>query len=174
MSEAIVPFRCEIVGKGPLQAALAAEIARLDLGDHVSLVGPLPREAVAQRLREAALLALPCIIAGDGNRDGLPTVFLEAMAVGLPVVTTRVTGNPEAVVDGQTGRVVEPGAVDDLATALEQVVTDLDLRARFGTAARQRAEELFDLKKNVGLLDGLLRNDRTSMTTEESSVEQTA
>ena len=151
-----VDARCEIVGKGPLHDALQRRIAELGLRDRVWLAGPLPRERVADRMREAALLSQPCIVGRDGNRDGLPTVILEAMAAELPVVATRVTGIPEAVEDGVTGRVVEPGRPERLAEALAELLTDRESRARMGRAARLRAERLFDQARNAAELDEVI------------------
>ncbi len=147
-----VPFLCEIVGKGSLHDDLAGRIAAKDLGDRVSLPGPLPRGELIRRLPKAAVVAVPCLVGQDGNRDGLPTVILEAMASGVPVVATRVTGIPEAVEDGGTGRVLEPGRPEALAAALAELLANPDLRRSMGAAARARAGELFDQRHNVALL----------------------
>ncbi len=147
-----VPFLCEIVGKGSLHDDLAGRIAARDLGDRVYLPGPLPRGELIRRLPEAAVVAVPCLVGKDGNRDGLPTVILEAMASGVPVVATRVTGIPEAVEDGGTGRVLEPGRPEALAAALAELLANPDLRRSMGAAGRKRAGELFDNRRNVALL----------------------
>ncbi len=97
LHEGQVQFRCEIIGTGERREALKALIAELDLEQHVTLVGPRPQDEVLRAYRRATVFALPCIVASDGNRDGLPTVLLEAMAVGLPVVSTRLVGVPEIV-----------------------------------------------------------------------------
>ncbi len=156
LRERDVAFRCEIVGKGSLEGALRARIASLGLAKHVRLAGALPRGEVARRLQEAAVLAVPCVVGKDGNRDGLPTVILEAMASAVPVVATDVTGIPEAVEDHVTGRVVEPGSAAALASALQEVLRDEEMRAAMGRAARARAERVFDLRWNVGQLDAVL------------------
>ena len=153
-----VRARCEIVGKGALQADLSRRIVDLGLDDRVQLVGPLPREKVAQKLQQAAVLAVPCVVGKDGNRDGLPTVILEAMAAGVPVVATDVTGIPEAVEDGVNGRVLSPGDVASFATALRQLLEDATLRARMSRAGRQRAESLFDIERNVEQLDCVMHD----------------
>jgi len=147
-----VPFLCEIVGKGSLHDDLAGRIASKDLADRVSLPGPLPRGELIRRLPKAAVVAVPCLVGKDGNRDGLPTVILEAMASGVPVVATRVTGSPEAVEDGATGRVLEPGHPEALAAALAELLANPDLRRSMGAAGRRRAGELFDHRQNVALL----------------------
>ena len=151
-----VGFRCEIAGKGPLQGQLASRISEKGLNDRVWLVGPLPHGALLGKLRAAALLAAPCVVGKDGNRDGLPTVILEAMACGVPVVASSVTGIPEAVEHGLCGRLVPPGDPRSLADALADLLADAPLRARMGRAGRERAEALFDLKRNVATLQTTL------------------
>ncbi len=145
-------FRCEIVGAGEQQALLARLIADLRLDGRVSLAGPKPQDAVLAAYQRAAVFALPCIIAKDGNRDGLPTVMLEAMAAGLPVVATTVTGNPEIVDDGVNGLLVPPEDVPALAEALARLLQDETLRREMGAAARSKVEQCFDVRRNVAQL----------------------
>jgi colanic acid/amylovoran biosynthesis glycosyltransferase len=142
-------FRCEIVGAGEQQALLAGQISDMGLEGRVVLVGPKPQDAVLAAYQRAAVFALPCIVAKDGNRDGLPTVMLEAMATGLPVVATTVTGNPEIVDHGVNGLLVEPEDVPALAGALARLLQDQALRQQMGAAARQKVEQAFDVRRNV-------------------------
>lgn len=145
-------FTCDIVGDGPLQATLAARIEAEGLQDIVRLVGPMPQEKLADALGTAAIATLPCVVTDDGDRDGLPTVLLEAMAKALPVVTTSVTGGPEIVDHGKTGFVCPPGKPAALATALGLLLADPDRAVQMGRAGRARAESLFDLHRNVATL----------------------
>ena len=85
---------------------VSRQIAGLDLHDRVELAGPRPRAEVLDEMRRSAAIAAPCIVGRDGNRDGLPTVLLEAMAVGTPTIATDVTGIPELVRNGETGLLV--------------------------------------------------------------------
>ncbi len=147
-----LPFRCEIIGKGSLEAALNAQIDARGLRERVQLVGPRPQEQVLEAYRRAAVFALPCIIGTDGNRDGLPTVLLEAMAAGLPVVSTDVTGVPEIIDDGETGRVVAQNDPAALAAALADLLADPAQGVRLAQAARLKAEREFDVRQNVGTL----------------------
>lgn len=149
-----LPFDCRIIGDGPLQGALQAQIARLDLADRVTLTGPMPQERLAEELGTAAIATLPCVIAADGDRDGLPTVLLEAMGKGIPVVTTTVTGGPEIVATGETGLLCPPGDPAGLADALATLLNDPDRARAMGAAGRRRAERLFDLSTNVRQLAG--------------------
>lgn len=147
-----LPFRCEIIGKGPLQDDLNRLIAELGLEGRVQLVGAKPQEEVLRAYRRATLFALPCVIAPDGNRDGLPTVLLEAMATGLPVVSTDVTGVPEIVDDEVNGLIVPPGDPIRLAQALARLLTHPALREQLALAARHKVEQEFDVRKNVSIL----------------------
>jgi colanic acid/amylovoran biosynthesis glycosyltransferase len=153
------PVRCRIVGAGEEGANLAAQIAASDLGDAVTLAGPLPQTAVIEAMREAGVLACPCVIGRDGNRDGLPTVLLEAMALGTPCVATDVTGIPELVRDGETGLCVPEGDPEALAAALARMLDDRDLRRRVAEAGRALVEKEFDQQRNAARLRAVF--DRT-------------
>ncbi|HET6694179.1 MAG TPA: glycosyltransferase, partial [Pedococcus sp.] len=98
--------RLDLVGAGPEEEALRARTAALGLTGVVTFHGPLPQGRALALIKGAAALAAPCVVGADGNRDGLPTVVLEGLALGTPVVATPVTGIPEAVVDGRTGLLV--------------------------------------------------------------------
>ena len=158
-----VPFDCQIVGSGEMEAVLRDRIASRALSDCVELVGPRPQSEVVQRLRRAAVFAAPCKVGSDGNRDGLPTVLLEAMALGTPCISTPVTGIPEAVVDGRTGLLVGESDVSALADALGRMLDDSDLRNRSSIEARQHIEEKFDIDKNAGEIRDLFRAVEASM-----------
>ncbi len=152
LREGKVEFRCEIIGTGERREALKALIAELDLEKHVTLVGPRSQDEVLRAYRRATVFALPCIVASDGNRDGLPTVLLEAMAVGLPVVSTRLVGVPEIVEDGVDGLLVEPSDSAALAASLERVLQDAEIRDHLSHAGRRKAGLHFDGRRNVAQL----------------------
>ena len=145
-------FECEIVGEGPMRPALAARIDELDLRSHVRLLGALPHEDVIEEYGAATVFVLPSVTAADGDRDGIPNVILEAMAMGLPVVSTRHSGIPEAVRDDRTGLLVPPGDAMMLANALARLLEDEGLRDRLGRAGRERVEERFDADANARAL----------------------
>ncbi|HSM27085.1 MAG TPA: glycosyltransferase family 4 protein, partial [Thioalkalivibrio sp.] len=150
-----VTFHCRIVGDGTERADLLSRIERMGLGELVSLPGPLPHAALIGIFRHAALLAAPCVVANDGDRDGLPTVLLEAMALGTPCVSTAVTGIPELVRDGDTGLCVQPQDPKALADALERLLADRPLRERLSTHARRLIEREFDIRRNAARLRDL-------------------
>lgn len=149
-------FRCRLVGTGLLADHLRDQVARLGLHDLVELTGPLSQPRVREVVREAALLAAPCVVASDGNQDGLPTVLLEAMALGTPCVSTDVSGIGEVVRDDETGLLVPQRDPEALAAAMARLLDDGALRARLAAAARDLVEKEFDVVRQARELDDLL------------------
>ena len=149
-------FACEIVGYGEEQARLEAQIERLQLGAQVRLVGKLAREQVIERYARAAVYAQPARIAADGDRDGIPNVLLEAMAMGLPVVASRVSGIPELVEHEVNGVLVKPDDAQALADAIGRVLNQPALCADLTCRARATVTERFDNDHNLRQLCELL------------------
>ena len=147
-----VELDCRIVGTGEIADELEAQIREHGVEDSVQLLGPRPRGEVMELLSGAALFAGSYVVGADGNRDGLPTVLLEAMALGTPCVATAVTGIPELVIDGETGLLVPPDDVDALALAIRRLLDDPPLGARLAAAARRAIEERFDVRVNARAL----------------------
>jgi glycosyltransferase involved in cell wall biosynthesis len=141
-------FRVEIIGTGPLEPALAAQVRRLGLQDQVAFLGAQPQEAVRLAYRRATIFALPCVVTAEGDRDGIPTVLLEAMASGVPVVSTSVSGIPEVIQSGHNGLLVAPHDPAMLADALDLLLADVDLRGRLAHAARSTIEATFSIERN--------------------------
>ncbi len=150
-------FRCAIVGYGPEQHLLEQKIRQQGLASHVTLMDKLNHAAVLALYRRAAIFALPCRIGDDGDRDGIPNVLLEAMAVQLPIVSTSVAAIPELIRHHHNGLLVAPDDPPNLAVAIKQLLDDATLRARLGTAAREDVCQRFDVDTNVAALVGLLR-----------------
>jgi glycosyltransferase involved in cell wall biosynthesis len=149
-------FQCRIVGKGELERDLRALIAKLGLEGQVELAGPIPREQLLAEYTRASVVVAPCVIGTDGNRDGLPTVLVEAMALGVPVVATDLTGIPELVEDGRTGVLVPQRDPEALAEAIRWVLAEPTLAEALGRAGQARVEREFDLRANVARLRHLL------------------
>jgi glycosyltransferase involved in cell wall biosynthesis len=150
-------FRCRIAGAGGLRAALEDQIQRHRLQGRVELIGPRPQNEIAGEIQGAAVLAAPCIVAEDGDRDGLPNVIQEALALGTPVVSTDVTGIPEVVRDGERGLLVPQRDPRALADALERLLADPGLRVRLAEAARRFMEAEFDIHRNTARRRALFR-----------------
>src|SRR5262249_42578421 len=142
-------FRCRIIGSGRLQADLAGQIRRLGLEGQVQLTGPMPQSEVVKEMQNAAVLAAPCIVANDGDRDGLPNVIQEALALGLPVVSTDVTGIPEVIQHDKTGLRVPQHDPEALAAAIEQLLENPALRVRLAAEGRRLMEAEFDIRRNT-------------------------
>jgi glycosyltransferase involved in cell wall biosynthesis len=145
-------FSCCIIGGGPLEEELRRRIHKLGLGSLVELAGPQPLPEVVARVRSASVLAAPCVVGSDGNRDGMPTVLLEAMALGTPCVSTDVTGIPEIVRDGETGLTVPQRDPRALAAAIERLFASPALRRELAFRARRLIEEEFDIRRNAARL----------------------
>ncbi|PYK27024.1 MAG: hypothetical protein DME52_04880 [Verrucomicrobia bacterium] len=149
-------FQCEIIGEGPLENELRGQIERLNLQNRVVLPGAKQQREVLQRLAAANVFVLPSVIDPEGGMDNLPTVIMEAMATGLPVVSTKIGGIPEMVVENETGFLLRPGDAVALADAIEKVINNLSLAQKLGQAGCERAQELFSIEKNVRELCALL------------------
>lgn len=159
-----VDLRCRIVGSGELDGALNEHVARLGLGDVVEMTGPLPQPDVREAMRGASVLAAPCVVGTDGNQDGLPTVLLEAMALGTPCVSTDVTGIGEIVRDEDTGLLVPQRDAAALARAIARLLHDRALRTKVATEARALVERDFDVRRQARDLDDLMReHDRVEV-----------
>ena len=139
-------FKHVLIGDGPDRARVLSLIDELDLGDFTLCPGTQPHEVVLEYYRQADLFVLGCEIAANGDRDGLPNVLVESMAVGVPVVTTSVSAIPELVEDGLTGLLVRPGAPKEMAAAMARLLTDNNLRAKVVARARARVAERFDIR----------------------------
>jgi glycosyltransferase involved in cell wall biosynthesis len=115
-----------------------------DLGDVVRFLGPLSDAELQAEFAGATVFALPCQEMPDGNRDGIPNTLLEAMAHGIPVVSTTLPSIAEAVDDGVHGLLVPQRDAGAVAAALDQLLGDRSLRERMGLAGRERVAERFD------------------------------
>ncbi len=145
-------FTCEIVGGGPLEIMLRERIAAARLEDRILMAGPLPQEQILERMRASTVFAAPCVIAEDGDRDGVPTTILESMALGTPCVSTDVTGIPEVVQHERTGLAVRQHDATALADALERLIREPDLARRLAHNARELIEKDYDARANTAAL----------------------
>ena len=149
-------FRCEIIGEGPLNSELRQQIDKLHLQNNVVLAGAKPQTQLRERLAAANVFVLPSVIDPDGGMDNLPTVIMEAMATGLPVVSTNIGGIPEMVIENETGFLVQSSDAAGMADAIEKVINDSSRAQRLGQCGCERAEKLFSIEKNVRELCALI------------------
>ncbi|MEA2473564.1 MAG: hypothetical protein QOE06_1479 [Thermoleophilaceae bacterium] len=152
--------RVVIAGEGELRPALEAEIEQLGLRDRVTLAGRREHGEVRELLEGAAVLAMPCVIAADGDRDSMPVVVKEALAMEVPVVASREVGLPE-IVRPEFGRLVPPGDEEALAAALAELLAlPGKRRAEMGRAGREHVREHADSRTETAKLSALLSDPR--------------
>jgi glycosyltransferase involved in cell wall biosynthesis len=135
----------ELVGSGPLEAPLRAQVARLGLGDRVHFHGTRSERDVAALLDAADVFVLASVRTPIGWMDGIPVALMEALAAGVPVIASRLSGIPELVRDGETGLLATPGDAADLARTFERLLADPEAalaRARTGRALVEREFEI--------------------------------
>ena len=152
------PFRYILIGDGDDREAITDKIHALGLADRVTLPGTLAHEQVLEFFQQADCFVLGCRIAKSGDRDGIPNVLAESMALGVPVVGTRVSGIPELVEHEVTGMLVDANSPQEFAQTLKRIVTDQALRQRIIPAARERVSQVFDNKQLIEVLVALYRN----------------
>src|SRR5215472_10494026 len=169
-----IDFVCDIIGDGPLRETLQTKIQQLDLSSRVNLLGSLSQGAVLEKLHTADVFALASTTDAQGATDVFPTVILEAMASAQPVVSTRLAGIPELVVDGETGMLISDGDSTALAHALEQLLRDPDLRLQFGHAGRARIEQHFRIENTVVSLMEMLERSCSQRAAVDVRVSQSA
>ena len=145
-------FHLEIIGSGPLEQVLRAQIEQLGLRNRVTLLGAQPQKMVRLAYQRADIFVLPCVVTAEGDRDGIPTVLVEAMASGVPVVSTPVSGIPELIDPERDGLLVEPNSPNLLADALERLLGDPGLQNRLARAARVKVEERFSISHSASQL----------------------
>jgi colanic acid/amylovoran biosynthesis glycosyltransferase len=157
-----VALRVVLVGDGELRPELSSRIARDGLGGLVELRGALPHEAIPGVLAGATAMVLPSVTARDGQMEGIPVALMEAMAMGVPVISTRLSGIPELVRDGEGGLLVPEKDPRALALAMERLVRDPALAERLAEGARRAVELDFDRARNVARLEALLSGASSS------------
>jgi len=126
------------------------------LEDYVALLGPKANDKLVPFFREACVFLMPCVKTQDGNMDGIPVAMMEAMACQVPVVSTVISGIPELVEDGTTGRLVQEKDVDALTGVLKELLGDMDKIERFGRASREHILKGFSANENAAKLRELI------------------
>jgi colanic acid/amylovoran biosynthesis glycosyltransferase len=149
----------DVVGNGELRAELESYAERLGLAGRVTFHGSLTEPDVARKLDEADLFVLPSIVDQNGDTEGIPVALMEAMAAGVPVIASRITGVPELVREGSTGMLVEPGDAADLADKLVEVIAAEDAGRDRALNARRLVEDEFELHSSADRLLELFRNE---------------
>lgn len=144
--------RLTVIGDGEEGEPLRRLADQLGIAGRVDFLGAADQARVAEYMARATLFCLPCVVGEDGNRDALPTVLLEALAAGLPVVSTPVTGIPEILDGGRAGLLVPERDAEATARAIGQLLGDPMRRRELAVAGRRRAEEIFSIRANATVL----------------------
>jgi glycosyltransferase involved in cell wall biosynthesis len=139
----------DIVGSGPLEAELRAQVARLGLEDRVRFNGTRSEDEVARMLDAADVFVLASVVTSTGWMDGIPVALMEALAAGLPVIASRLSGIPELIRDGETGLLACPGDSVDLARAFRRLIADPDATLARARAGRRLIEQEFDIERSA-------------------------
>jgi glycosyltransferase involved in cell wall biosynthesis len=153
-------WRLTHVGGGERLAALKARAEALGLQERIAWAGPRAHRDVLAAYRASDLFVLPCRVADDGDRDGLPNVLMEAQSQGLACLSTQVSAIPELIQDGTTGVLVPPDDPDALAAALAALIRDPARRRALGRAGAARVGADFDAAAGLDRLAGLLAHGR--------------
>jgi glycosyltransferase involved in cell wall biosynthesis len=150
LKERGVEFKHVLIGSGEERENLERLARELGIHERVEWLGTRPHEVVVERMRRADLFVIGCEVSDTGDRDGIPNVLVESMAMGLPVAATAVSAIPELIESGEHGLLAPPGDPEALAGAAHRLLTDLSLRGRVIAAARERVTAHFDNRALVG------------------------
>ncbi|MDX1630543.1 MAG: glycosyltransferase [Thermoanaerobaculia bacterium] len=162
-----VELRCRVVGEGPERRVLEETIREEGLGERVELLGARTQEEVADLMAEARVVALPSVVAEDGQMEGLPVVLMEASAAERAVVAPAFSGIPELVEDGTSGLLFPPGDPEALADRIQELLEDPEKARRLGRGARDRILESFRLGDTAAGVLRLLDRDNPSERRED-------
>jgi glycosyltransferase involved in cell wall biosynthesis len=149
-------FQCAIYGAGPLEKQLGEWIEKHGMTGEISLKGDRTQQELISVYQSATFFVLTPIQTEDGDRDGIPNVLVEAMAVGLPVIATAVSGIPELVEHNQNGLLYQPHDVDGIASGIIDLLRDAEKRGQLGSAASKTVSEHFDVTRAASRLQALL------------------
>jgi glycosyltransferase involved in cell wall biosynthesis len=145
-----IPFHHTLIGDGEDRDKILRLIQDMGLTSVTRWLGTKPHQVVLDQYRQADLFVLGCEVAPNGDRDGIPNVLLESMAMGVPVVATDISGIPELIENTKTGLLVPSGQTDKLAEAMIRLLTDAELRSRIIPNARKRINQHFDSNELIG------------------------
>ena len=147
-----------VAGDGPLQKELQDLVSQLELTDIVKFLGSVEQDEALTLYQKTDIFVLSSVTAQNGDQEGIPVVLMEAMAVGLPVISTYHTGIPELVQDGQSGFLVPERNVDALVERLEYLIEHLEIWPQLGQRGRAIVEEKFNIERLNENLNNLFKN----------------
>ncbi|MGE0009512.1 MAG: glycosyltransferase [Candidatus Babeliales bacterium] len=138
-----------IIGDGPLMALMKELILKLEVSDKIHLLGSKTQAEVRELMQSSHILLAPSVTSSDGDKEGIPVSMMEAMAVGMPIISTYHSGIPELVQDGITGLLVEEKNVIALAEKIKYLILHPELWPKMGKAGRKQIVENFNSKKQA-------------------------
>ena len=153
-----ITFRLQLAGGGPLKKELEALALENNLADEIHFMDSISHKNVPAWIKSLDVFVLPCQKDKNGDMDGIPVVLMESMLSGVPVLTTRISGIPELVVDGVTGLLCEPHDAEGLAVKIESLLSDSTVRDYLCQKAILKVQAEFELGENVKLLKNKLTN----------------
>jgi glycosyltransferase involved in cell wall biosynthesis len=142
-------FRCRIIGYGELRDSLLAQISELAVDDCVSLEGPFTQDQVREVYTRAGAFVLPCVVTDNGDRDGIPNVLLEAMSMGVPVISTGVSGIGELVRHTANGLLVRERDAAAIAESISLLLDDPEFAARLAQSGRDTVLQRFEMRQSA-------------------------
>ncbi|OHB42514.1 MAG: colanic acid biosynthesis glycosyltransferase WcaL [Planctomycetes bacterium GWB2_41_19] len=145
----------KIAGDGPLKIQLEDLIKELNIQDNVKILGWKNQEEIVELLKDTDILIAPSITGTDGEQEGIPVALMEALAQGLPVLSTQHSGIPELIQDGESGFLVREGDVDALAERLEFFLVHPEIWSKMGRAGREHVEKYYNIDTLNDRLAGL-------------------
>ncbi len=152
-----IKFQHTLIGDGDDREKILALIASLGLKEHCSWIGTRTHEEVLAHFKTSDLFVLGCEIAENGDRDGIPNVLVESLAMGVPALSTNVSAIPEILIDGRTGMTVAPAQPEHLEKAMIRLLTDQKLRDRLITGGKKHVRETFDNSQWIQKLAEIFR-----------------
>lgn len=159
VKKGIINFKCVFYGDGPLKERLKGVIAEKNLGDYMKICGIMPHGRLLElyQYRKIDLVVLPSIVTKEGELEGIPVALMEAMAYGIPVISTATGGIPELLSNG-AGIIIEEKSVEQLSAAILEIMNSIDLRKELSVNGHKKSFELFNIKNNVKSLIRLIEN----------------
>lgn len=157
-------IQLDLIGDGPLREELVRLADELGINDRVTFHGSRTETEVRDALAAADMFVLPSVIAADGQMEGLPVSLMEALACGLPTISTALSGIPEIIIDGETGLLATPGDARSLRDALESIIENPSAAKQYARAGRQLVEQEFDLDTATAELSQLFEQHTTKAT----------
>lgn len=150
-------LRYIIIGEGELESELKQKAGDLGVSDDIEFKGFVDDDELKKQMEEAKLLLVPSIEAKNGDKDGIPTVIKESMMLSTPVVSTYLSGIPEAVLNKETGLLAQPGDPKELAKKMDKILRSKRVRETYSKNSRKYAKKNFDIKKNIDNLEKLFK-----------------